>query len=476
MKKAIALFLIGMICILTACSGQDSQSALDPENPVTLNLWHYYTGDNKIALEEAIESFNQSVGMESGVFVNAIAQGSVLELEEAVTAAANGTVGAAEMPDLFSCYPDKAVELDALGKLCDLNAYFTQEEKDKYVTEFLNGGIFDEDRFLIVPTVKSTEILYANQTALNEFFAATGQDQSSLSTWEGVYQTAQAYYQYSGGQSLIGIDSLANYIIVGNRQLGVQIIDGENSQAVLNRQAMKKVFDVYYGGMAMGYYNAVGKFRSDDIKSGDLLAFVGSTSGAAYFPTWIEKDNTQSDITFLALAYPVFEGGEDLAVSQGAGVAVTAATVEKEEGAALFLKWFTDPEQNIEFAMNTGYLPVEKAAYDSDGVSQKLTELAAGEAVDQNVAAVYQIALNQVEQEKTYASAPFDGSYTVRTYLEESLEAISESGKESVQALRDQGLDDQAVLDELDLDARFEEWYAMVKNELDLSGIAYIEE
>jgi hypothetical protein len=64
----------------------------------------------------------------------------------------------------------------------------------------------------------------------------------------------------------------------------------------------------------------------------------------------------------------------------------------------------------------------------------------------------------------------------VRTYLEESLEAISESGKESVQALRDQGLDDQAVLDELDLDARFEEWYAMVKNELDLSGIAYIEE
>ncbi|MDK2905936.1 MAG: multiple sugar transport system substrate-binding protein, partial [Eubacteriaceae bacterium] len=168
MKKAIALFLIGMICILTACSGQDSQSALDPENPVTLNLWHYYTGDNKIAMEEAIESFNQSVGMESGVFVNAIAQGSVLELEEAVTAAANGTVGAAEMPDLFSCYPDKAVELDALGKLCDLNAYFTQEEKDKYVTEFLNGGIFDEDRFLIVPTVKSTEILYANQTALNE--------------------------------------------------------------------------------------------------------------------------------------------------------------------------------------------------------------------------------------------------------------------------------------------------------------------
>jgi multiple sugar transport system substrate-binding protein len=263
---------------------------------------------------------------------------------------------------------------------------------------------------------------------------------------------------------------------VGNRQLGVQIIDGENSQAVLNRQAMKKVFDVYYGGMAMGYFNAVGKFRSDDIKSGDLLAFVGSTSGAAYFPTWIEKDNTQSDITFLALAYPVFEGGEDLAVSQGAGVAVTAATVEKEEGAALFLKWFTDPEQNIEFAMNTGYLPVEKAAYDSDGVSQKLTELAAGEAADQNVAAVYQIALNQVEQEKTYASAPFDGSYTVRTYLEESLEAISESGKESVQALRDQGLDDQAVLDELDLDARFEEWYAMVKNELDLSGIAYIEE
>ncbi|MDI3536202.1 MAG: multiple sugar transport system substrate-binding protein, partial [Eubacteriaceae bacterium] len=348
--------------------------------------------------------------------------------------------------------------------------------KDKYVTEFLNGGIFDEDRFLIVPTVKSTEILYANQTALNEFFVATGQNASSLTSWEGAYQMAQQYYQYSGGRSLIGIDSLANYIIIGNRQLGVQIIDGANSQAVLNRQAMKKVFDVYYGGMSMGYFNAVGKFRSDDIKSGDLLAFVGSTSGAAYFPTWIEKDNTQSDIDFLALKYPVFEGGEDIAVSQGAGIAVTASTPEKEEGAALFLKWLTDPEQNIEFAMNTGYLPVEKAAYDSDGVSQKLTEMAAGETAEQNVAAVYQIALDQVEEGKTYASLPFNGSYTVRTYLEDSLESMCQSGKENAQALRDTGLDDDAVLKQLDLDARFEEWYAMVKNELDLSGIAYIEE
>ncbi|WKY47616.1 extracellular solute-binding protein [Eubacteriaceae bacterium ES3] len=476
MKKAIALLLIGMICILTACSGKEAKSALDPDNPVTLNLWHYYSGDSKIALEQAIESFNQTVGMENGVFINAIAQGSVMELEEAVTASANGLVGAKEMPDLFSCYPDKAVELDNLGKLCDLNTYFSDGDKEKYVAEFLNNGIFDNDRLLIVPTVKSTEILYANATALNEFFLATGMDASKLSSWEGIFETAKAYYQYSDGKSLMGIDSLANYVIVGNRQLGVEIIDGENGQAVLNRQAMKKVFDVYYEATAMGYFNAIGKFRSDDIKAGDLLAFVGSTSGAAYFPTWIEKDNTQSPIDFLALSYPVFAEGEQFAISQGAGIAVTASTPEREEGAALFLKWFTDPEQNIDFAMNTGYLPVEKTAYEDDGVEARLSEMSSGEESDQNVAAVYEIAMEQVGQEKTYASAPFDGSYTVRTYLEDSLKEMSETGKETVQGLRSQGLDDEAVLKNLDVNTRFEEWYAMVKSELDESGITYIEE
>lgn len=303
-RLKIGGLLIIMLFMVSACSNGNSSSELDPSNPVSISLWHYYVGDNKIALELAVDEFNQTIGMDQGVVVNAVAKGSIMDLENAITDSAKGVVNAEVMPELFSSYPDKAMEIDALGKICELNQYFLEEDQEKYVKEFLDEGVFEGERLLSIPIVKSTELLYVNQTAYDDFIRETDFDQSKLSTWEGVYETARAFYQWSDnktpetpwdGQSFMGVDSLANYVVIGNRQLGVEVIDGENKQAVLNRSAMRKVFDEYFGGMSLGYFNIGGKFRSDDIKTGDLVAYAGSTSGAAYFPTWIEKNNTQSD-------------------------------------------------------------------------------------------------------------------------------------------------------------------------------------
>ncbi|MEL7661032.1 extracellular solute-binding protein [Acetobacterium wieringae] len=485
MKRKIKLvcLVISVLITLTACSTGE-KTALDPKNPVSITLWHYYVGDNKIALEKAVDAFNTSVGSEKGVVVNAVAKGSVAELEKAVTDAANGVINAEAMPDLFSCYPDKALEIDALGKLCDLNDYFTEAEKGLYVEEFLNSGQFDGERLLILPIVKSTELLYVNKTAWNEFAAESGLDASKLGTWEGVYAAAQSYYKWTDaqtpatvgdGKSLMGVDSVANYIIIGNKQLGVEVIDGKNQQVVLNREVMKKIFDTYYGGMSLGYFNAVGKFRSDDIKAGDLVAYVGSSSGAAYFPTWIEKDNTQQPIDFLALSYPVFTGGSPDAIQQGAGMSVTNSTPAKQEGAAVFLKWFTAEAQNIDFAMTTGYLPVQAGAYENEAFKTSLETLSAGTAADQNIAKVYEIALDQIMARETYASLPFKGSYEVRTTLEKSLTAMGEAGRQNAVVLKEQGMSEAEILAALDLNARFEEWLTVIRSQLDESGIAYVE-
>lgn len=485
MKRRIKLvcLALALLITLTACSVSE-KTALDPKNPVSITLWHYYAGDNKIALETAVDTFNKSVGSEKGVVVNAVAKGSVTELEKAVTDAAKGVINAEAMPDLFSCYPDKALDIDELGKICDLNDYFTEAERALYVEEFLSDGQFDGERLLILPIAKSTELLYVNETVWNAFALANDVDANGLSTWEGVYAAAQTYYKWTDaqtpetswdGKSLMGVDSIANYVIIGNHQLGVEVIDGENQQVVLNQAVMKKIFDIYYGGMSLGYFNAVGKFRSDDIKAGDLAAYVGSSSGAAYFPTWIEKDNTQLPIDFLALSYPVFEGGSPDAIQQGAGMSVANSTPEKQEGAAVFLKWFTAEAQNIEFAMTTGYLPVQIGAYENAGFKASLEEMRIGEVAQKNIAAVYDIALNQIMERDTYASLPFKGSYEVRATLEKSLTAMGEAGRQNAAALKEQGLSEAEILASLDLNARFEEWLTVIRSRLDEAGIAYVE-
>ncbi len=485
MKKRV--MTAGLVCALVAalalggCAKSGDDTLLDPGNPVTVTLWHYYVGENQQAMESAVAEFNQTEGMEKGVFVETVAMGSIGELEEAVTNSAKGVINSSEMPDLFSSYPDKALEIDGMDMLCDLNEYFTEEEKQLYVQDFLEEGIFAEGRFLVAPIVKSTELLYVNETDWDAFAQDVGATDADLETWESIYDLSQQYYNWVDektpalwdGKGMIGIDSVANYVIIGNKQLGTDIIDASSGGVVLDEAALRRVFEVYYTGISMRYFDAVGKFRSDDIKAGDLIEYVGSSSSAAYFPTWIEKNNTQSDIDLVALRYPVFEGGEPYAIQQGAGMCIAKTTPEKQEGAAVFLKWFTAPQQNITFAMTTGYLPVQAQAYESGAFAAALEVLGGGEEDLQNVGKVYEIALSQITELNTYAAKPFAGSYDARSLFQSTLMEKADAGRGMADTLKAQGLTADAVIKGLDVDAKFDEWMTDLRSGLDALGISY---
>lgn len=103
-----------------------------------------------------------------------------------------------------------------------------------------------------------------------------------------------------------------------------------------------------------GWFAAIGRFRSDDIKVGNVLAYVGSNSSATFFPTQVMVNDTESyDIDMTVLPSPKFAGGEDVAVQQGAGMVVTAGTKEEINASVEFLKWFTQPENNISFSVDS---------------------------------------------------------------------------------------------------------------------------
>lgn len=203
------------------------------------------------------------------------------------------------------------------------------------------------------------------------------------------------------------------------------------------------------------------------------MSYVGSSSSAAYFPTWIEQDNTQAPIEFLPLAYPVFEGGESYAIQQGAGMCVAKSTPAQQEGAALFLKWFTTADQNVDFAMTTGYLPVQKDAYGSATYEEVLAGLREGDESQQNVAGVYDIALYQITESSTYAAKPFPGSYDVRSTLQATLMDLTKADLATADGLKQGGATEEDVLAGLDVDGRFESWLTTIKEEFDKLGIEY---
>ncbi len=453
MKKIFALILSIVVCamLFAGCSAGDSGGV------VTLSVWHYYSGNTMESFEALIQEFNETLGAENKVLVNAYSYSGVTELSDAVLDSANKAAGAPDMPDIFASYSDSALIIDEMGLVASLDDYFTQEELDSYRSEFLQEGRIGTDGALkIVPIAKSTEIFYLNATDFEPFSEATGVTTDDLTTWEGISDAAEQYHEYSDGKALFGVDSMANFVIVGLRQLGVTVFEGGQTTTMnFPEQEVKRIWDVYYKPYLQGHYTSVGRFRSDDVKVGDLLSYVGSTSSAFYFPTQVETGRDEFyEIECMTLPYPIFEGGENIAVQQGAGFVVSKSEPEREKAAALFLKWLTEKEQNTQFAASTGYMPVKNDSLVKEDVLAVMTEDdLANLSVVNTVETLYDILPGYT----LFALSPFDGSYDARVLFDTALQEKAAADRELVDALEGEERDN--AIEQLMSDDNFTAWY-----------------
>jgi multiple sugar transport system substrate-binding protein len=452
--------------LLTGCG---KKNPLDPDDPVSLTVWHYYNGSQQAAFDTLVESFNETVGQEKGIYVQSYSQGSVSDLETAVRDSISGKVGADEMPDIFSSYADTAYEVEQSGALADLSVYLDEEELERYVGSYIEEGRIASDGSLrIFPTAKSTEIMMVNMTDWEPFAAATGASLEDLKTIEGVVTTAQMYYEWTDartpdvngdGMAFYGRDAVANYFIIGMQQLGVEIFQVENGKLTLNipKEELHRLWENYYIPMVKGYFGAYGSFRSDDVKTGDLLAYTGSTSSAMYFPDQVESDDGSYAIDYIVMAAPIFEGGQNYAVQQGAGMVVSKSDEKHEYAAVEFLKWFTEADHNLQFGCVSGYLPVLKEANNAE----KLDQVIADQQLD--VAPKTYDCLTMVFEEldhlTLYTNKSFANGSAARKVLEYHLTDKAAEDRAAVAAALEQGESLEDASAPYVTEEAFEEWY-----------------
>lgn len=447
------------------------QTLSENSEKIVLTLWHYYNGTTKDMLDNMIDEFNETLGLEKNITVEAYSHSNVSELASALVSAANKEVGMDDMPDIFAAYSDTALLLNDLGVVAPVDSYFTDEELSLFRQEFLDEGRFGTDGTLkILPVAKSTEILFINDSDFQIFSDATGVTLSQLDTWESMAEVAQIYYDWTDsqteepydGRALFGIDSEANFMIIGSRQTGEEIYDynGDTVTFGLSENGAKKIWDNYMVPYIKGHYISYGSFRSDDIKSGDLLMYAGSTSSVYYFPSSVELGRTQAyDIVGTTMPYPYFEGSEKIAIQQGAGMVVSKSDEIREAASVEFLKWFSAAEYNLDFAVSTGYIPVQNEALEYDSVLSVLEEYSNGEISDV-VLSTIDTTYNYTLPEYTfYANQPFDGSYDARNaitnYIVDTLKVATDELAEQTE----QGADRDTVISELTSDESFKDWY-----------------
>mgnify|MGYP001538387286 FL=1 len=126
------------LALLTGCGAQKADNSPSPSEPVTVTVWTYYNSEQLESFNALVNEFNSTVGKENGITVKSSSQGSVNDLETNVLASAEGKVGAAPMPNIFSAYADTAYALDQMEQIADLSEYLTEEERSDFIADYLS--------------------------------------------------------------------------------------------------------------------------------------------------------------------------------------------------------------------------------------------------------------------------------------------------------------------------------------------------
>lgn len=483
-KKITAM--ISAVCIVSSlCTGcgeskSDKNYGLDAKKPTTVTIWHYYNGVQQEIFDNSIIEFNETVGREKGIVVEAYSKGSIDELSNSILASVRQDAGAEEPPDMFMAYSETAYSVDKLGSAVNLSEYFTEQDLKEYVDGYIEEGRISADGGLkIFPTAKSTEVMMLNLTDWEKFADTAGVSTDDLETWEDIVDTAEKYYEYTDnltpdiendGKAFFGRDSVANYMLVGAKQLGAEFVTQKDGKFTLNidETAVRRLWDNYYVPYVKGYFTAQSRYRSDDAKIGEIIALICSTTGSAYFPDSVTIDDEYSyPIESLVMPVPNFEGTDPYLVQQGAGMVVTKSDQTSEYACTVFLKWFTEKERNVSFSVGSGYMPVKKDANDMEIIKSDETGTENSVLID-----ALTVAVDEINEYNLYTAKPFDNTAETRNFIGDYIQETAQASHDEAYERIHSGEDREKVLEEYVSDKAFNEWYNEFSAGLhDVSGL-----
>lgn len=362
MKKLCALFLLFLFLLnMTGCS---KSSTLSPDNPVTLTFWHVYGEQASSPMNRMVEEFNATVGQEMGILVTVTNVSSTSKIGAQLLDAQAGTPGAPEMPDLFSCHTTTAVSLGT-EHLIDWHTYFNQDELSNFVPEFLQDGTMD-NRLVVFPVSKSTYALFLNGSRFEQFSADTGVTYETLSTWDGFFDAAAKYYQWSGGKPFCAIDYLIRHIELDILSGGEDVTYTEEGWYDCTNPALQTSWMKFAKPLVQGHIAVSDLYSNTQVMTGETLAGIGSTAAIIYYNDVVTyPDNTSEPTNLHVLPLPKTGLGKEYMPQTGVGIAAYQTTPQKAEAASIFLRWFTQGERNLEFVAETGYMPVNNLAFDA---------------------------------------------------------------------------------------------------------------
>jgi multiple sugar transport system substrate-binding protein len=150
--------------------------------------------------DSLVSEFNETVGKQNGITVKAYSMDNTGDIHNKLLSSITGEPGSPEFPEMATAYPGTAYTLYKMNKLISIDKYMSKEDLGEYVDSFMEEGRLTAGSGIVIfPIAKSTEALYINYTFYRQFLddynngkPAKLLDESMLSTFEGIRETAEA--------------------------------------------------------------------------------------------------------------------------------------------------------------------------------------------------------------------------------------------------------------------------------------------
>ena len=413
-KRVLSLLLsVALLLALSAC-GEDT--LLNKREPVTVTFWHVYGEQSGSPMDVLVQEFNRTVGTDKGVRVQVTNLSSASMIGGFLKEAQKGG-DLQDMPDLFTCHISDAT---ALGEdnLVDWRDWFTEEELSDFVPGFLADGTAEDGKLLLFPISKSTQLLMFNGSGFSRFSQATGANYDDLATWDGFYDTARKFSDW-GGTPFCALDYPIRAVELCALERGSGNLYTENGWYDTNNAVFKECWMQFARALAQGHVVVSDLYSNTQVMTGEVLAGLGSSAAILYYnDTVTYRDGTQEPMDLHVLPMPMSAGCDALMTQAGVGLGAYKTTEQKAEAAALFVRWLTEPERNLDFVAQTGYMPVRNGAFDSIENYDKFPEPA--ESYQQLYAA-----LKTMREDYTPVSEPrFEGYYSKVSALYDGLRQL----------------------------------------------------
>lgn len=199
----------------------------------------------------------------------------------------------------------------------------------------------------------------------DRFSAATGVTYDSLSTWDGFLAAAEKYYEYSGGKPFCALDYPIRAMELYAMERGENDFYTDEGWYDFENETLKEAWMMLARSVAKGHIIVSDLYSNTQVMTGEVMAGLGSSASILYYnDTVTYPDNTSEPMDLQILPPPKADGTDLLVTQAGVGLCACKTTEQKAEAAAVFARWLTDPERNLKFCVETGYMPVSKASFD----------------------------------------------------------------------------------------------------------------